>query len=118
VNFSFSSFLILDTILVERFHSRGQHLCKFIGKKESVYTKNEFNSYRNGLKHQNGRYGIVLENQFGHRDVMCKRSLYFQRNLATYLTNLVSWNNEDKIKIMRNHSFYEERLSCRRRSVS
>ena len=22
---------------IERFHSRGQHLCKFIGAKESVY---------------------------------------------------------------------------------
>ena len=26
------------------FHSRGQHLCKFIGTKESVYIRKEFNS--------------------------------------------------------------------------
>lgn len=36
----------------------------------------------------------------------CVSALFhFQRNSAAYLTNLVSWNNEDKIKIMRNHSF-------------
>lgn len=77
LEFFFLQFLNSDTILVERFHSRSQHLCKFIGKKGNVYTKNESNSYRNGLKHQNGRYGIFLENQYGHGDVMCKRSLSF-----------------------------------------
>ena len=30
------------------FHSRGQHLCKFIGTKESVYIRKEFNSHRTG----------------------------------------------------------------------
>ena len=29
---------------IDRFHSRGQHLCKFIGTKESVYIRKEFNS--------------------------------------------------------------------------
>jgi len=27
----------IQLIRIERFHSRGQHLCKFIGTKESVY---------------------------------------------------------------------------------
>ena len=30
---------------MECFHSRGQHLCKFIGTKESVYIRKEFNSH-------------------------------------------------------------------------
>ena len=30
--------------LIECFHSRDQHLCKFIGTKESVYIRKEFNS--------------------------------------------------------------------------
>ena len=30
--------------LIECFHSRGQHLCKFIGTKESVCIRKEFNS--------------------------------------------------------------------------
>ena len=49
---------------IERFHSRGQHLRKFIRTKESVYIKKEFYSLRIGLEHQHGR-----------RDVMWKRSV-------------------------------------------
>ena len=33
------------------FHSRGQHLCKFLGTKESLYKRKEFNSHRTGLGH-------------------------------------------------------------------
>ena len=43
------------------FHSRGQHLCKFIGTKESVYIRKEFNSHRTGLGHKHGRRFIVLD---------------------------------------------------------
>ena len=57
-------------ILTERFHSRGQHLFIFIGTKESVYIRKEFNSHRTGLGHQHGRRFIVLERQYGRRDVM------------------------------------------------
>ena len=46
---------------IKRFHSRGQHPCKFIGTKESVCIRKEFNSHRIGLGHQNGRRFIVLE---------------------------------------------------------
>ena len=31
---------------IECFHSRGQHLCKFIGTKQSVCIRKEFNSHR------------------------------------------------------------------------
>jgi len=34
------------------FHSRDQHLCKFIGTKESVYIGKEFNSHKTGLEQQ------------------------------------------------------------------
>ena len=44
---------------IERFHSRGQHLCKFIGTKESVNIRKDFNSHRAGLGHQHGRLFIV-----------------------------------------------------------
>ena len=62
---------------IERFHSRGQLTCKFIGTKGSVYIRKELNSHRTGLVHQHGRRFIVLEHQYGCRDVMCKRSIRF-----------------------------------------
>ena len=49
---------------IERFHSRGQYLCKFIGTKESVCIRKEFNSHKIGLGHQ-----------YGRRDVMWKHSI-------------------------------------------
>ena len=55
---------------IECFHSRGQDLCKFIGTKESVCKRKEFNSHRTGLGHQHGRRFIVLGRQYGRRDVM------------------------------------------------
>ena len=57
-------------IPIECFHSRGQRLCKFIGTKESVCIRKEFNSHRTGLGHQHGRRFIVLGHQYGRRDVM------------------------------------------------
>ena len=41
--------LVLVENFIECFHSRGQHLGKFIGAKESVCIRNEFNSHRIGL---------------------------------------------------------------------
>ena len=45
--------------IIKRFHSRDQHLCKFIGTKESVYIRKEFNSHRIGLEHQYGRRDVM-----------------------------------------------------------
>ena len=61
--------------LIECFHSHGQHLCKFIGTKESVCIRKECNSHRTGLGHQHGRCFIVLGHQYGRRDVMWKHSI-------------------------------------------
>ena len=48
------------SLLIECFHSRGQHLvCKFIGIKESVCIRKQFNSHRIGLGRQHGR-GVLL----------------------------------------------------------
>ena len=60
---------------IERFHSHGQHLCKFIGTKESVCIRKEFNSHGTGLGHQHDRRFIVLGHQSGRRDVMWKHSI-------------------------------------------
>ena len=52
------------------YSSRGQHLCKFFGTKESVCIRNEFNSHSTGLGHQFGCRFIALGHQYGRRDVM------------------------------------------------
>ena len=58
---------------IECFHSHGQRLCKFIGTKESVCIRKEFNFHRTGLGHQHGHRFIALGHQYGHRDVMWNR---------------------------------------------
>ena len=62
-------------VKIECFHSRGQHLCKLFGTKESVCIRKEFNSHRTGLGHQHDRRFIVLGHQSGRRDVMWKHSI-------------------------------------------
>ena len=62
-------------LCMERIHSRGQHLCKFMGTKEMFYIWKESNPHRICLEHQYGRRFIVLENQYGRRDVMWIRSI-------------------------------------------
>ena len=62
-------------VKIECFHSRGQHLCKLFGTKESVCIRKEFNSHRTGLGHQHDRRFIVLGHQYGRRDVMWKHSI-------------------------------------------
>ena len=55
--------VIINTI--DRFPSRGQHLCKFKGTKESVCVRKEFNFARIVLVHQHSRRFTVLEHQYG-----------------------------------------------------
>ena len=50
-------------------------LCKFIGTKENVCIRKQFNSQRIGLGHQHGCRFIVLGHQYGRRDVMWKHSI-------------------------------------------
>ena len=80
VNFSFPNlslqpllFWLFFFLINQRFHSRGQQLCKLIGAEESFYIRKRFSSHRTGLEHlehQHGRRFIVLGHQFGRRDVM------------------------------------------------
>ena len=51
------------------------YLGKFMGKKDIVYVRKEFNSHRICLEHQHGRRFIVLEHYYGRRDVTRKRSI-------------------------------------------
>ena len=72
---------------IECLHSRGQHLCKFIGTNETVFIRKEFKFQKIGLGHQHGRRFIVLGHQYGRRDVMWKHFILgliacFQANLA------------------------------------
>ena len=64
---------------IECFHSRGQHLWKFIETKETVCIRKKFNSQRISLGHQHGRRFIVSGHQYGRRDVMWKHSIHFWR---------------------------------------
>ena len=65
-------------------HSRGQHLCKFMGTKEIFYIRKEINSHRICLEHHHGRRFIALEHQYGRREVMWIRFMgewvIFNRN--------------------------------------
>ena len=61
--------------IIERFHSRGQNICKRIETKERVYIRKEFNSQRIGLQHLHGRRIIALGHQYCERDFMRKRSI-------------------------------------------
>ena len=87
---------------MECFHSRGQHLCKFTGTKESVCIRKEFNSHRTGLGHQHGRHFIVLGHQYGRHDVMWKHSIAFMlcctKVVLTYqsVTEILWRDNSDE----------------------
>ena len=87
IDINLTTFLCLEAI--ECFHSRDQHLCKFIGTKESVCIRKEFNSHRIGLGHQHGRRFIVLGHQYGRRDVMWKHSIKSKRKKRGKLGHLV-----------------------------
>ena len=93
---------------IERFHSCGQHLCKFIGTKESVYIKKEFNSHRISLGHQHGRCFIVLGHQYGRRDVMWKHSIcplptlmaiLFTDVFLSFFSSIIWWARKKKERI-------------------
>ena len=73
-----------------RFHSHGRHLCKFVGTKESVCIRKEFNSNRIGLGHQHGCHFIVLRHQYGSHDIMWKHSILLIWLLADMLTDMVN----------------------------
>jgi len=99
---------VLNLIYSQRFHSRGQRLCKFIGTKESVFIRKEFNSHRIVLGHQHGRRFIVLENQYGRRNVMWKHCILCKMSeMERFIPQL--WSKERKKFIQ----FKSERLTTK-----
>ena len=93
---------------IECFHSRGQHVCKFIGTKESVCIRKQFNSQKIGLGHQHGRRFIVLEHQYGRRDVMWKQSI----DLFSMYLLFSQWTSFDNTQTQRTLSFKFSSYSC------
>ena len=84
--------IIYTMKIIKSFHSRGQNLWKFIGTKEIVCIRKEFNFQRTGLGHQHGRRFIVLGHQYGRRDVMWKHSIQCQCfvKISREMMNLVN----------------------------
>ena len=82
---------------IESFHSRSQHLCKFIGTKESLCIRKEFNYHRIGLRHQHGGGFIVLGHQYGRRFIV------WDTNMAGNL-KLIVFSNDFRSKWPNNHS--------------
>ena len=66
---------VLAALFIECFHSRAQHLCKFVGTKESVCIRKGLNCQRTSFGHQHGSRFIVLGHQYGCRDVIWKHSI-------------------------------------------
>lgn len=70
---------------IERFHARGQQPCKFIGTKESVLIRTEFNSHRIGLRHQHGcRPPVTSYECLLHQNNMVSRH-YMVRKVYLYM---------------------------------
>ena len=59
-----------------RFHSRGNHLCNFIGTKESIYIQLPHNYYGTPTWPPSGD----LENYYGCHDVTCE-TLYLEKQI-------------------------------------
>ena len=73
------------------FRSRDQLLCKFIGTKESVYIRKEFNSHKTGLEHQHGLRFIVfivffflLWSPLRHMKTLYTKQIIIQYNTIQY----------------------------------
>ena len=67
----------LSIIHIERFHSRGQHLRKFIETKESACIRKDFNSHRTGLGHQ---HGAIEKLHFRQVDLRILLFFFFSQN--------------------------------------
>ena len=96
-------FFFLFTVVILCFHSRSQHLCKFIVTNESVCIRKEFNSHRTGLGHQHGHRFIVLGHKYGCRDVMWKHTIVIVAGLAViYYSYQLNYDTTAEI----NHSLH------------
>ena len=88
------------------FRSRDQLLCKFIGTKESVYIRKEFNSHKTGLEHQHGRLFIVFI-VFFYYYYYCLRYVIRKRSIQNKLSyNTTQYNTIQHSKIQCNTIHY------------
>ena len=67
-------------------YSRVKQPCKFIGTKESVFIRKEFNSHWIGLVQQHGCRFVVLKQPYGCHDDICIRSLVNLVSRVSHLT--------------------------------
>ena len=63
---------------------------KFLGTKESVYIRKEFNSHRIVLGHRHGRRFIVLGHKYRVHDVTWKHTICAQKKAHTYVLQMGS----------------------------
>ena len=73
----------IKTCCIERVHSHGQHLCKFIGTQESVCIRKEYNSQRTGLGHEYGCHDVMWKHSIvaqliAHKPVIVSSVYHFQ----------------------------------------
>ena len=75
------------------FRSRDQLLCKFIGTKESVYIRKEFNSHKTGLEHQHGlRFIVFIVFFFIMVSVTSYENALYKTNYHTIQHNTIQFN--------------------------
>ena len=101
----FTNAVFYSNYTIGHFHSGGRHLCKFVGTKESVCIRKEFNSHRIGLEHQHGCRFIVLGHQYGSLNIMWKHSILLICQLTCWLTWSTCWLmlsniDQDLVKIL------------------
>ena len=65
----------------------------FIRTKENVNVRKESNSHRIDSEQQHGRRFIVLENQYGRRDVMQKRFIILWTTMSACLVTWLQTKN-------------------------
>ena len=91
------STIVEQKITIERFHSRDQHLCKFIGTKESVYMKKKSSTPRGLVWNTNLATVSLCWNTNMAAVTSCENALYF--STATLLCYCLSLPTLENIKV-------------------
>ena len=68
---------------IECFHSRGEHVCKFLEQNESVCIRKEFKSHRIGLGHQHGAVSLFWDTNMAagcHVKTLYKENAFISYN--------------------------------------
>ena len=92
------STIVEQKITIERFHSRDQHLCKFIGTKESVYIKKKSSTPRGLIWNTNMATVSLFWNINMVAVTSRENALYF--STATFLCYCLSLSTLENIKLI------------------